>query len=394
MGRLLENLTEFTRLLRSLGLAVPAGSSVQAARAALRIDIGNRDDFRFALRSVLVQRAEDLRLFDQAFRAFWSRPSGTGTRLDLRPLGSDRRFGEPIVEMESLAMDSGSGQPSPDSRVERVRIATYSERDILREKDFKHLTAEELEQAVRLLRELRWRPAPRRTRRWVPGAGPALDLRTHLRAFARAGETEAGLPRRIRKQAPRRLVLLCDISGSMERYTRMLLWFACCLAGHLDRVEAFLFATRLTRVTRKLQAPKSGNPLREIARLVPDWSGGTRIGAALRTFNVHWARRVLAQGAVVLLVSDGWDRGEPEELRREIARLQRSCHRLIWLNPLLGAPGYEPLTRGLQAALPHIDSFLPAHNLASLERLATVLNDLDGKAAPGGAARGRGEPRR
>ncbi len=386
MGHLLENLTQFTRLLRSLGLRVPAGSTIEAARAALRIHIGNRDDFRFALRSVLVQRAEDLHLFDRAFRAFWSRPSGTSTRLDLRPLGSERRFGEPVVEMESLAPNPEGEQQGGDLRVERIQIATYSDREILREKDFKNLTAEEMEQAVRMLRELQWRPAPRRTKRWIPGSGTSPDPRKLLSRLARREADAVALPMRTRKTSPRRLVLLCDISGSMERYTRMLLWFACCLAGNLDRVESFLFATRLTRITRKLRTHRSCNPLQEIARLVPDWSGGTRIGEAVRMFNVHWARRVLAQGAVVLLVSDGWDRGEPEVLRREIARLQRSCHRLIWLSPLLGAPGYEPLTRGLQAALPHVDDFLPAHNLASLDRLAAFLNSLPGEARKRGGS--------
>ena len=393
MGHLLENLTQFTRLLRSLGLRVSGGSTIEAARAALQIDIGKRDDLRCALRSVLVQRAEDLHLFDQAFRAFWSRPSGTNTRLDLRPLGSERRFGEPVVEMESLAQNPAGEQQGGDLRVERVQIATYSDREVLREKDFKNLTAEEMEQAVRMLRELRWRPAPRRTKRWIPGSGNAPDPRKLLSRLARREADAVMLPTRTRKTSPRHLVLLCDISGSMERYTRMLLWFACCLAGNLGRVESFLFATRLTRITRLLRARRTSNPLHEIARLVPDWSGGTRIGEAIRVFNVQWARRVLAQGAVVLLVSDGWDRGEPEVLRREIARLQRSCHRLIWLSPLLGAPGYEPLTRGLQAALPHVDDFLPAHNVASLDRLAAFLNGLrvEGRRR-GGVASGRAAP--
>lgn len=379
MEHLHENLTQFVRLLRSLGLRTPPGSTVQAARAALHIDVGNRNDFRFALRSVLVHRVEDLQLFDRAFQVFWSPPSGTATRLDLRPLGSERRFGEPVVEMESLARSPGGGGQDTETRIERIRIATYSDREILRQKDFKKLTTEELEQAVQAMRELRWRPAPRRTKRWVRGAGAVPDPRRLLSRLARREADAAQLPTRVRKLSPRRLVLLCDISGSMERYTRMLLWFACCLAGHLEQVESFVFATRLTRITPKLRMRRGSDPLREIAALVPDWSGGTRIGEAVRRFNIQWARRVLTRGAVVLLVSDGWDRGEPEILRREIARLQRSCHRLIWLSPLLGDPRYEPLTRGLQAALPHVDDFLPAHSLASLDRLARELNGLGGE---------------
>lgn len=377
MGHLLENLTLFARLLRSAGLTVPAGSTIAAARALTHIEIGQREDFRLALRSVLVSRAEDLPVFDHAFRRFWGRPAGTSTKLDLRPLGSERRFGDPVVEMESLSATTPPGGHASDAALERVQITTYSDREVLREKDFKRLSPEEVAQAVDMLRELRWRPAPRLTKRWQRGGEDAPDVRALLGRLARREIDPCKLPTRSPRSSPRRLVMLCDISGSMERYTRMLLWFACCLSGNLERVESFLFATRLTRITKKLRGRRGSNPLQEVARLVPDWSGGTRIGDALRTFNVDWARRVLGRGSVVLVVSDGWDRGEPEELRREISRLQRSCHRLIWLSPLLGDPAYEPLTRGLQAALPYVDDFLPAHNLASLENLAERLNSLD-----------------
>lgn len=376
MGHLLENLTQFARLLRSLGLSVPAGSTIEAARAVQYVNIGKKDEFRFALRTVLVRRAEDIQVFDTAFRTFWSKPTGTSTKLDLRPLGSERRIGDPVVEMESLAGTSDTASQDSEARLERVQIATYSDREVLREKDFKKLTAEDTAQAVRLLRELRWRPAPRKTKRWIPGPGTSPDLRKLLAKFARREADPVAPPTRTRKSAPRRLVLLCDISGSMERYTRMLLWFACCLTGNLDRVESFVFGTRLTRITKKLRGQRGSDPLREIARLVPDWSGGTRIGETLRAFNMKWSRRVLGNGAVVLVVSDGWDRGDPEIMRREVSRLQRSCHRLVWLSPLLGSPEYRPLTRGLQAALPYVDDFLPVHNLASLDRLAAHLNKL------------------
>ncbi len=376
MGYLLENLTQFTRVLRSLGLSVPAGSTVEAVRAVQYIDIGERDEFRFALRTVLVRRVEDLKLFDRAFRAFWSEPTGTTTRLAPRPPGGARRLGDPVVEMESLtATADRSTQDGPD-RIEKVRIATYSDLEVLREKDFQHLSGEETLQAVRLLQELRWRPAPRRTKRWVPGRGTSPDVRKLLARLARHESDPAPPPTRETGTRPRHLVLLCDISGSMERYTRMLLWFASCLSGSLGRVESFVFATRLTRITQALRNNPAGNPLRDLGRLVPDWSGGTRIGEALRAFNVQWARRVLGKGAVVLIVSDGWDRGNPDAMRREVARLRRSCSRLVWLSPLLGSPEYRPLTRGLQAALPFVDDFLPVHNLASLDRLAAHLNRL------------------
>ena len=385
MGHLLQNLTRFARLLRSLGLAIPAGSTVEAARAVQCIDIGQRDEFRLALRTVLIRRAEDLQVFDRAFRAFWSRPSGTSTRLDLRPLGSDRRLGDPVVEMESLANAPDGDGREGEELLERVRISTYSDLEILREKDFKNLSSEETAQAVRLLQNLQWRPSPRRSKRWMAGPGAAPDARRLLARIARREDDPAPLPTKARKQAPRKLVLICDISGSMERYTRMLLWFACCLTGSLGRVESFVFATRLTRITKKLSGGRAGSPLREIARVVPDWSGGTRIGETLRAFNMQWSRRVLGNGAVVLIVSDGWDRGDPTAMRREVSRLRRSCHRLVWLSPLLGAPEYKPLTRGLQAALPYVDDFLPVHNLASLDRLAAHLNRLPSRS--GGRAR-------
>jgi uncharacterized protein with von Willebrand factor type A (vWA) domain len=181
-------------------------------------------------------------------------------------------------------------------------------------------------------------------------------------------------PTRKKKDKPRPLVVIADISGSMERYTRLLLHFIYGLSEGLDEVvEAFVFSTRLTHITRQLRNKDVDQAMHQISRSVPDWSGGTRIGEAFKRFNFDWGRRVLGRGAVVLVISDGWDRGEPELLGQEIARLQRSCYRLIWLNPLLGSPRYEPLTRGIQAAMPYIDDFLPVHNLASLEDLAAYL---------------------
>jgi uncharacterized protein with von Willebrand factor type A (vWA) domain len=227
-----------------------------------------------------------------------------------------------------------------------------------------------------MIARLTWDLGTRRTRRWVRGRGPVLDFKKVLRRNVRHGGEPLALPRRERASRRRPLVLLCDVSGSMERYARMLLHFIHGVAGGLEHVEAFLFATRLTRITRELALRGPRRSLPTISRRVPDWAGGTRIGDALRTFNVRWARRVMGHGPVVLLISDGWDRGEPGLLAREMSRLQRSCHRLIWLNPLLGAADYQPLTRGMQAALPFVDDFLPVHNLDSLETLADVLKRL------------------
>ena len=229
-----------------------------------------------------------------------------------------------------------------------------------------------------MIADLDWELGARRSRRWTAGRGPLLDLRRTVRANLRYGGELVDRPTRRRKTKPRPLVLLCDVSGSMERYSRMLLHFVHTLSGRdpTARVESFVFATRLTRITRQLAARTAGAVVPTLPRTIGDFGGGTRIGEALRTFHVDWARRVRGQSPVVLLISDGWDRGEPDVLRSEMARLQRSCQRLIWLNPLLGSPDYLPLTRGMQAALPFIDDFLPVHNLASLDALARHLNAL------------------
>jgi len=277
--------------------------------------------------------------------------------------------------------------PMHTDMIERIAPMSYSSQEVSRVKDFAQFTEEELEQAKAMIAALAWDLATRRTRRWTPGRGRALDFRRIVRRNLRYGGEPFELPTRERTSKRRPLVLLCDVSGSMERYARMLLHFIYSLAGGLQRVEAFVFATRLTRITRELGGRTTLDRLSKVPRQVPDWAGGTRIGDALRTFNVRWARREMGHGPVVLLISDGWDRGDPDLLKREMGRLQRSCHRLIWLNPLLGSPEYLPLTRGMQAALPYVDDFLPVHNLASLQALADHLNKLP----PHRSARGRRE---
>ena len=227
-----------------------------------------------------------------------------------------------------------------------------------------------------MLADLGWRLGIRRTRRWAPASAGAIDLRRVVRRNVKHGGELIDLPRRARREKPRPLIVLGDVSGSMERYTRMLLVFLCGVSGGTQNVESFVFATRLTRVTREVARRGPGDAVDAVSRRVQDWGGGTRIGESLRAFNVHWARRVMRHGPVAIIVSDGWDRGDPALLARELARVRRSCRRLVWLNPLLGSSTYEPLTRGMQAALPLVDDFLPAHNLASFEQLAEHLRSL------------------
>ena len=380
MSFLLHNLLHFTRLLHRLGLDVQAGRAREVAAALAHVDVGRRTDFYHTLRSLLIHRAADLAGFDEAFRVFWRRPHGDWTERDLSAMGEKRRSGAP--EYESEAPESNAegegGERRASYQVERMAVLSYSDRESLYAKDFEQFTEDELAAAERMMADLDWDLGERTSKRWTPGRGPALDLRRAVRANMRYGGELIDLPERRRKTKRRPLILLCDVSGSMERYSRMLLHFVHALTGggRLGRVESFAFATRLTRITRQLVTRKAEVAVPRLPRTIADFGGGTRIGDALRTFNVEWARRVRGQGPVMLLISDGWDRGEPDRLRTEIARLQRSCHRLIWLNPLLGSPDYVPLTRGMQAALPSIDDFLPVHNLASLEALARHLNSL------------------
>ncbi len=376
-SNLLKNLLLFGRLLRALGMDVNPGRMIDLVDALQFVEIGRRSDFYFTARSLLVHQHKDLPLFDQAFDLFWRKPDGTSIPFGLmkRPFSTPApRFTPPPTQQSNTPINQ---QPNtPINQIQATR--TYSEREILRHKDFSELTADEAQTVRQFMAELVWELGQRRTRRHKMGRnGNHLDLRRTFRQTLRTGGELMEWPRRTPKFKPRPLIILADISGSMEPYTRLLLQFIYSLtAGLTQKVEAFVFSTHLTHITRQLRDHELDRALADISRQVTDWSGGTRIGAALKTFNYDWGRRVLGRGAVVLLISDGWDRCDPDLLKREIGRLHRTCHRLIWLNPLLGSPNYEPLTRGMQAALPHIDDFLPVHNLASLEDLAVHLAGL------------------
>jgi hypothetical protein len=381
-GRLLHNLLLFGRILRGLGLDVNPGRMMDLVSALDYIEIGHKADFFYAARTLLVHEREDLELFDEAFDLFWRKPTESWG-VEWQGLSRRRKSKKPIVappplkdEPPPVENDSDSNSKEPLTVIEVTR--TYSDREVLRHKDFAQMSAEESEAVNQLMSHLRWKISERRTRRRRPGKGEMLDLRRTLRRSLRAGGEVFSWAYREPKLKPRPLVIIADISGSMERYTRVLLHFIYGMKAALTQpVEAFVFSTRLTRITRPLQIRDLDLALKNVGELVNDWAGGTRIGESLKYFNFEWGRRVLGRGAVVLIISDGWDRGDVELLNREMARLKRNCHRVIWLNPLLGSPDYEPLTRGIQAALPHIDNFLPVHNLASLEDLASRLADLD-----------------
>jgi uncharacterized protein len=374
---LAANLLLFGRVLRRAGLDVHGGRMRDAAQALTLVGVARRTDVRLVLRTMLVHRHEDLPVFDRAFELFWKRRGEAWGRGDLRSLGEARsrvelRFAVPGAD---AGLDAGGAEADHDAPPV-VGRRTWSAREAFRQRSFAAYTEEEIREAAAAIGALCWTPGRRRTRRWMPGSGRSLDLRRLLRRNLSTGGEVLRLPRRVRRERVRPLVVIADISGSMERYSRMLLHFVHALVADRRRVEAFLFATRLSRITTHLRRDHPDAAVRAVGRAVHDWAGGTRIGDSLRAFNVTWARRVLTGGAVVLIVSDGWDRGDPRHLSAEMAHLHRSCHRLIWLNPLLGTPGYEPLTRGMQAARPHVDDFLPVHNLASLGALAAHLNRL------------------
>ena len=371
-GHFVENLIVFGRLLRRVGFNVPVGRVLDLTEALTHVSVSARDEVFHTCRALLVQRHEQLGLFEDLFDAFWrdhANPFATqgATVSDARTTAARVSTTAGVLPPEEGSAEDGADQP-----VEGV-FQTWSEIGGLAHKDFADFTPAEMTRARIALERLDWIPGERRTRRWIRGRGPRIDLRRALMRSLRTGGEVITLPTRRRRSRLRPLVLLCDVSGSMDRYSRMLLHFAHGLAHRRGRLEVFLFATGLTRVTRQIRLRRLQEAVDAVSDVVPDWSGGTRIGPALRQFHQRWARRVLHQAPVVLLISDGWDRGDPHVLREQVARLQRSCHRLIWLNPLIGTVNYAPLTRGLQAALPYVDDFLAARTLTDLAELAVHL---------------------
>jgi uncharacterized protein with von Willebrand factor type A (vWA) domain len=380
---LLPRLGAFARLLHDAGLEAGPRRLTDATRALGYIDLKQHRDFRSALRSVFVSRKEDIPTFEAAFDIFWSPPDprvAAGVlpgRSRALPMSPERAK----AWAAALGMNRSEMNQEQDPTTVPASSSGYSAEELLRQKDFEHMTWEESEQVRRLLEQAPWRVAERKTRRLRASAAGRIDLRRSARHAIRSSGELMRLFRRRPRVRRRPLVLICDVSGSMERYSRLLMIFAHAIARRED-LEAFVFSTRLTRVTRLLRYRDLDRSLESVSKGVHDFSGGTRIGDALADFNRHWARRVLGHGAVVIIVSDGWDRGDPEQLSRELIHLRRSAHRLIWLNPLLGTEGYQPLTRGMAAALPHVDDFKAAHNVKALDDLGRLLASLDRRARP------------
>jgi hypothetical protein len=381
---------------------------VDLARSLPLIDLSRRDDFYMLLKVSLLSKHDQEQLFDSAFAFFWrGRGQGVGqppeppdghSARDRRVLALPQHRRSHADEESTRSVLRPQGQRHPASRLHQARQRTtrhqdddeeaagmraFSAEEALRRKDFEEYSWDELQDAKRLMAEAHWRLGERSSRRTRPTRhGRQLDLRRTFRASLRVGGEPIRLARRDIRRKPRPLVILCDISGSMSLYSRLLLHFVHTVSNGLSNVETFVFGTRLTRITRQLARRDVDEAIRDVSKSVQDWSGGTRIGDSLRTFNYLWARRVLGRGAVVLIISDGWDRGDTRLLSEEMARLQRSCHRLIWLNPLLGQEDYRPVTAGMRAALPYIDNFLPGNNLESLLALGRLLQQVDGHRRP------------
>lgn len=366
---LVHNLVEFGRVLRRSGIPVIPDQTRQFAVALERIGIANRADAKAAGRVIFTRRREERAIYDAAFELFWRRGTAGAGATDALPRltashATRSRESAAAAMRTGEAADSGEGQS-------RIAPGTIER---LRHLDFAELSGEETLEAERMIAALRpaipHRPS-RRHRLARRGRRPAL--RAMLRLTLGSGGEALDWRWHRRDRRPRPMVLICDISGSMERYSRLLLRFAHALTRSGAPVEVFVFGTRLTRITRELRRRDPDQALRRVSEKVVDWSGGTRIGASLHQLNRQWARRTIRSGAVVLLVSDGWERDDPGRLGREMASLRRSCHRLIWLDPLAGHPGFTPATRGLLAALPHVDAFLPCGNVESLEALGRQL---------------------
>ena len=400
-AQMVDRMVRFGNYLRIVGIPATIGQVMDLTRAVDAIGL-NRQDFKLASRSTFVTRKDDLPLFDKAFDLYWrySNFADDGDNAfdelsDMLPPDQGQQEGDesipppPGKDRKKSADDENAerqmgqrelmeGESAEDADPDTM--LTYSATEALKAKDFAQFTQEEMEKARRLMERIAWKITMRKSRRTVRASkGRYMDLRRTLRANMKYGGEIIELARRRRKMKPRRVVLICDISGSMDRYSRLLLQFVHTMEQGLDRVEVFVFGTRLTRITRQLRVRNIDSALERVSKEVQDWAGGTRIGESLYTFNTRWARRVLGQGALVLIISDGWDRGDVEVLRKEMARLQRYSYRLIWLNPLLGSPTYQPLTRGIQAALPYVDDFLPVHNLDSLENLALTIAEVTGR---------------
>ena len=381
-GHLAENVMHFARVLRAAGLPIGPDRVLDAVRALEVAGVSRRDDFYWTLASVFLDRREQFEIYDQAFHIFWRDPQLLERVMAMflpqvyGRQGREERAASSRVA-EALQPKPKKPQEAPVEPPQETQLdasLSFSSREVLQHADFETMTADEISQAKKMLANLRL-PIPEiRTRRMRPDLdGPRVDLRASLRASLRNGAKLITLRRRSPQRRHPPLVVLCDVSGSMNRYSRMFLHFLHAITNDRDRVTSFVFGTRLTNISRYLRHRDVDVAMSGVSDAIADWSGGTRIGNCLREFNLRWSRRVLGQNAVVLMISDGLDGDVGEGLAKEMERLHKSCRKLIWLNPLLRYEGFEARPAGVRAMLPHTDEFLPVHNVASLIDLARAL---------------------
>jgi uncharacterized protein with von Willebrand factor type A (vWA) domain len=378
-GMLFERLVAFARLLRRAGVPIGPGALIDAFEAVLVSGIGTRADFFWTLHAVLIKRHEHFPIFYEAFHRFWKRDQIERVLAEMLPVtrteGVKSRVAQRRVE-EALGLQKRMPKPPPQQRETVFDMrGTISDMEILKRKDFAQMSVAEIEEARRLISAMRLPDDAVTTRRFAPSPRGRIDLARTLRASVRSGGDLIELRFRAPREKQPPLVALVDISGSMSDYSRPLLQFFHMLTMKRRNVSTFLFGTRLTNVTRSLKTKDPDDALALCSQGVADWSGGTRIASALEEFNKRWSRRVLGQGATVLLVTDGLEREGEGELKREIARLHRSCRKLVWLNPLLRFGGFEAKASGIRTMLPHVDELRPVHDLASLASLCDALTE-------------------
>jgi hypothetical protein len=379
---LAENVMHFARLLRAAGLRIGPDRVVDCVKALEMAGASEfplrRDDWYWTMSAVLLSRNEQRPIFDQAFRIFWRDPKLAERMMQLMLPQAYGRAPKPEEQQSQRLTDALFSQKQQESKTEKVELEarlTFSSREVLQRMDFDSMSAAELAEAKKLIADLRLPLPVIKTRRFhVERNGRRIDLRKTLRESLRGGGDVIPLVRAAPRELHPPLVVLCDISGSMNPYSRMFLHFLHAITNDRDRVSVFVFGTRLTNITRQLRHRDVDVAMARVAEAIKDWSGGTRIGASLREFNWRWSRRVLGQNACVLLVSDGLDREAGEGLGDEMERLAKSCRYLVWLNPLLRYDKFEARPAGVRAMLPHVDLFLPVHNLDSLLDLAKALS--------------------
>jgi uncharacterized protein len=374
---LTENILTLADLLRRAGIPISSDQIGDCLRALRLVNIGQREQVFHAARCLLVSRYEHLRLFETIFNAFWkvqgTNPPSTGQKAPRAP----RHDGQEHRPVLISYMASKSRPTDPELDV-ADKSGTYSDIEILQHKDFLDMTPEELDAVKGLIHNMRWQACFRQTRRRVASRkGDNLHMRRIMASAVRHGGVPIALTWQTPKIKQRPLILIADISGSMEKYSRLVLQFFYSVSHSLKDVECFVFGTRLTRITPQLKLKNIDRAVTEASHEVVDWAGGTRIGESLMIFNKQWSRRVLHRGAIVLIVSDGWELGDVETLRAQMRYLQLRCYRLIWLNPLMQKANYQPVVEGMAAALPYVDDFMPIHNLHSLSALATHLSRLN-----------------